>query len=404
MTLRPLAFLAAAGALSFSGLAAAQDDSETGFNDWKDEFRATAIEKGIPAGIYDREMESVTRIPRVMELNADQPEFTKAIWEYLDIAVSDTRVSNGLNNYSANKELLAEIEAAYGVDAEIITAIWGLESAYGAILGNYDVLSALATLGYEGRRTSFGRDQLVAALEIITKDYADRDQLKGSWAGAMGQTQFIPTTYLAYAVDQNADGRRNLWADLPDVFGSTANYLRKSGYTADQPWGFEVTLPDDFDYSTADRSIRKSAASWSQAGVTKADGTALGDHIDLNEEGFIFVPAGSAGPAFIAFSNFNAILRYNNSTSYALGIGLLSDHIAGRATGFSKDWPRKDRPLSLSERKALQQALADAGYDPGPVDGIIGAGTRAALRKWQAANGMEPDGYASDAVLEALQG
>lgn len=381
------------------GPAAAQD-----FDAWKAEFREAAIAEGIQPALYDREMASVEEVPRVMELNAAQPEFTKAIWEYLDIAVSDQRVSNGLNNYAANKALLEEIEAAYGVDAAIITAIWGLESSYGAIMGNYDTLSALATLAHEGRRTSFGRAQLIAALEILQENYADRDQLVGSWAGAMGQTQFIPTTYLSYAVDQNADGKRDLWSTLPDVFGSTANYLRKSGFRADEPWGFEVRLPDGFDYSTADRSNEETVAHWANQGVMMADGRALGDVVDLNSDGFILVPAGAAGPAFLALNNFNAILRYNNSTSYALGIGLLSDQIAGRGQPLSKSWPRDDRPLSLDERKALQQALSDKGYDPGPVDGIIGAGTRAALRRWQADMGMEPDGYASDAILEALQG
>ncbi len=372
------------------------------FDDWKDSFRATAIAQGISAELYDREMASVSKIPRVMELNSAQPEFTKAIWQYLESAVSEKRISDGRNNMALHEDLLAKIETAYGVDSEVIAAIWGLESSYGRIMGDYDTLSALATLGHEGRRITFGRSQLIAALKILQNHYADRETLKGSWAGAMGQTQFIPTTYLAYAVDYDGDGHRDLWGNHGDVFASTANYLSRSGYIANDPWGFEVSLPEGFDYAIADRGNRQSLAFWQGLGVTRANGTPLSDNADLNADAAIILPAGANGPAFIILQNFRAILRYNNSTSYALGISLLSDQLAGRDTSLVKPWPVQDRPLNLEERKALQQALRDKGYNPGPVDGIIGAGTRKALRQWQKDQGLPADGYASALILARL--
>lgn len=373
------------------------------FDGWKAEFRETAIEQGINPAVWDREMASVTEIPRVMELNAKQPEFSKAIWQYLDIAVSERRITDGRNNMALQANLLAEIETLYGVDAEVIAAIWGLESSYGNIMGDYDTLSALATLGYQGRRITFGRTQLIAALKILQNDYATRDLLKGSWAGAMGQTQFIPTTFLTYAIDHDGDGMRDLWTNEGDVFASTANYLSRSGYIANAPWGFEVNLPTGFDFSKADRSVRENVGFWQSAGVTHADGTPLSDHIDLNADASIILPAGANGPAFIILKNFRAILRYNNSTAYALGISLLSDSLAGRDISLTKPWPVGDRPLSLAERKQLQQALLDKGYKPGPVDGIIGAGTRAALRQWQQDQNLPADGYASAATLALLK-
>ncbi|WP_306249755.1 lytic murein transglycosylase [Parvularcula sp. IMCC14364] len=389
-------------ALLACSLFASQPATAQEFESWIESFKEEAVAKGISAETYDREMQSVIPVQRVLELNDSQPEFVKGVWEYLDTAVSDSRISNGLNNAAANSALLDRIEEAYGVDKEIIVAIWGLESSYGAIMGDYDVLSALATLGYEGRRTSFGRSQLIGALKILDREYANRSQLKGSWAGAMGQTQFIPTTYLESAVDYDGDGRRDLWSNLGDVFASTANYLSRSGYVANEPWGFEVTLPEGFDYALADRSNRQMVATWASLGINRADGVPLTDDIDLNATGYLIIPAGAQGPAFLVFNNFRAILRYNNSTSYALGIGLLSDHIAGNAEPIVQSWPRGDRPLSLSERKSLQEALAQRGYNPGPVDGIIGAGTKSALRKWQRDQGLPADGYASSTLLTRL--
>ncbi|PQA89285.1 lytic murein transglycosylase [Hyphococcus luteus] len=394
---RSLAGLAAAF------LAAAPAFAEPGdFQRWLQSFRAEASAAGISDAVLDQALTGLTVNPRVYELNDNQPEFSRGIWDYLDSALSTTRIENGRAKYNENRSLLTLIENAYGVDAEIVAAIWGLESSYGAIMGDYDAIQALATLAFEGRRTGYGRSQLIGALKIIQHGYAARDELKGSWAGAMGHTQFIPTTYLSYAVDHDGDGRRDIWNDLGDVFASTANYLSVSGYRANELWGLEVILPQDFDYALADNNIKKAAVEWAAGGVEAARGPSILERVDPNMRGRLILPAGARGPGFLVFENFDAILKYNRSTAYALAVSLLSEEIAGRSGEVVQTWPRDDRPLSLEERKALQQALKDRGFDPGPVDGIIGAGTKRALRAWQKQAGLPADGYASAAMLAAL--
>ena len=400
---RTLIGLAAAWCANFAlaGVAFAQP---TDFQAWLEGFRAEAAAAGISADVLDENLANLTINERVYELNDNQPEFSRGIWDYLDSAISETRVADGRASFAENRIALTLIEEAYGVDAEIIAAIWGLESSYGKIMGDYDVIQALATLAYEGRRTGYGRSQLIGALKILQNGYATRDDLKGSWAGAMGHTQFIPTTYLVYAVDHDGDGKRDLWRTLGDVFASTANYLSASNYTQNEPWGVEVRLPGSFDYALADVSIYKPVVEWSSLGLVPVRGDSLIGAFDPNMRGRLIIPAGARGPAFLVFDNFGAILKYNRSTAYALAVSLLSEEIAGRSGRVVGVWPRDDRPLSLDERKALQQALTDRGFDPGPVDGIIGAGTRRALRQWQQQAGLPADGYASAAVLEALEG
>lgn len=384
--------------VAFSAAHAQSNDFEV----WLKSFRAEASAAGVSEAVLDEAFANVSINERVFELNDNQPEFSRAIWDYLDSAVSDRKIADGRAALAEHRIALSVIDGTYGVDAETIVAIWGLESAYGRILGDYDAIQALATLGFEGRRTAYGRSQLIGALKIIQNGYADRSELKGSWAGAMGHTQFIPTTYLAYAIDHDGDGRRNIWSDLGDVFASTANYLSISKYKADQGWGVEVRLPTAFDYSLAGVSIKKPMVEWTALGVEGVRGDLLATH-DPNLPARLIVPAGARGPAFLVFENFEAILKYNRSTAYALAVSMLSDEIAGRTGRAATLWPREDRPLSLDERKALQRILAERGYNPGPVDGIIGAGTKAALRKWQKNTGKPADGYASAAVLEALR-
>ena len=375
---------------------------ENDFETWLAGFRAEASAAGIQAEIIDEAFAGISINSRVYELNDNQPEFSRAIWDYLDRAVSESRVSNARVKIAEHRILLSLIEETYGVDAEIIVAIWGLETSYGAILGSYDAIQALATLAFEGRRTGYGRSQLIGALKIIQNGYASRSDLKGSWAGAMGHTQFIPTTYLAYAVDHDGDGRRDIWKNLGDVFASTANYLSVSGYRHNEAWGVEVNLPDDFDYALADSSIRKPLVEWAALGASSTTSESLIARFDPNLRGKLLLPAGASGPTFIAFPNFDAIMKYNRSTAYALAVSFLSIAATGQDPSVDSSWPRDDRPLALSERKALQQALADRGYSPGPIDGIIGAGTKKALRNWQKATGRPADGYASVAVLNAL--
>lgn len=394
-----LAACAAAAAMATAPAKAEPAD----FERWVASFRAEAAAAGISDEVLDEALTGLSVNTRVYELNDNQPEFSRAIWDYLDSAVSAKRIETGQARYLENQRLLTLIDEAYGVDAEIISAIWGLESSYGAIMGDYDAIQALATLAFEGRRTGYGRSQLIGALKIIQHGYAERSELKGSWAGAMGQTQFIPTTYLSYAVDHDGDGRRDIWSNLGDVFASTANYLSVSGYRGGEAWGVEVRLPDGFDYAVADSEIEKAVVEWAANGLATIDGPRLIERFDPNLRGRLILPAGAKGPAFIVFENFEAILKYNRSTAYALAVSLLSEKIAGRRGEILGEWPRGDRPLTLDERKSLQQSLKDRGYDPGPVDGIIGAGTKRALRAWQQAQGLPADGYASAAALEALK-
>jgi membrane-bound lytic murein transglycosylase B len=365
-------------------------------------FRADAIAAGVSAEVYDREMATAERRPKVLERDANQPEFVRPIWDYLDSATSDRRVAEGRQSFAAEETELRMIASSYGVSPYIIAAIWGLESNYGSILGRNDIVSALTTLGMEGRRQRFGRAELIGALKIIQNGYATREELQGSWAGAMGQTQFIPTTYLAYAIDHDGDGRRDLWKDTGDVFASTANYLDRAGWRTGERWGVEVNLPEGFDYALADGRQYK-VTDWIRLGV-RGSSLALPDAANLDTPAKLLIPAGANGPAFLTFKNFDVIKRYNNATSYALGVALLSERIAGSNRNLVNEWPRSDVPLTRTQNQELQQALTDRGYDTGGVDGVVGPNTRRALRAWQSDNGMAPDGYPSSAVLEKLTG
>jgi len=376
------------------------DELQT-FDEWLKEFRLQANTRGIRDDVMDRAFLNIRPNPRVYELLDNQPEFTKGIWDYLDSALSQTRVNNGRKKYSEHRLLLNKVGAQYGVDSDVITAIWGLETAYGAVMGNFDTIQVLTSLAYKGRRTGFARSQLIGALEIIQSGYADRKAMRGSWAGAMGHTQFIPTTYLAHAIDYDGDGKRDIWSNLGDVFASTANYLAVSDYRNTGPAAIEVILPEGFDYALT-AGTKKALVEWSALGLVAADNAALYERYDPNLPGKIIVPAGANGPAFMTFPNFEAILKYNRSTSYALAVTLLSQKIAERGGDILQPWPRDDRPLSFAEAKQLQQLLKDRGFNPGPVDGIIGAGTRAALRQWQTSRGLAADGYASQQTLALL--
>ncbi|MFC0269320.1 lytic murein transglycosylase [Kushneria aurantia] len=368
------------------------------FAQWLDEFRAYARGQGIETATLDRALAGVTYQPRIIELDRYQPEFTRAIWDYLDSAVSDTRVSNGRERLAANRASAERTEARYGVPPEIITAIWGVESNYGSNFGSFSTIEALATLGYDGRRHGFAREQLMAALKIIQRGDIAPDRMQGSWAGAMGHTQFIPTSFLAYAVDGDGDGRRDIWGSIPDVMASTANYLADNGWRRGERWGAEVNLPANFDYSRADADTRMSTAQWRALGVSGIGGASLPN---LNEAAII-APAGAQGPAFMVGHNFRVIMRYNNATSYALAVALLGDRIAGRP-GVQAGWPRDEEPLSRGDTRELQRLLNLAGFDAGTPDGIMGPNTRGALRAWQRSRGQTPDGFATMQILDALQ-
>jgi membrane-bound lytic murein transglycosylase B len=369
------------------------------FAQWRDGFRAQALAAGIRADVFDAAFSGIEPDDSVVTADRSQPEFTRPVWQYLDSAVSPARVRNGQDRLQQNGEVLQRIETTYGVERETVVAIWGMESNFGQQMGSKNVIRSLATLAYEGRRPDFGRDQLIAALQILQHGDVPPSNMIGSWAGAMGQTQFIPTTYNRYAVDFDGDGRRDIWGSSPDALASTANYLQTSGWQRGQSWGFEVRLPQGFDYAQADMDIRKPMNEWLRQGIKVASGNLPSDP---QASVSLLLPAGYRGPAFLVTDNFRAILKYNNSTSYALAVGLLADSFRGGGQ-LAGSWPVGETPLSRSERIELQELLVKRGYQPGTADGIIGANTRKAIRTFQQSVGSPADGYPTQDLLDLLR-
>ena len=381
--------------------AEAMPQPDESFEQWRSRFRTLALGRGISAATFDQAFAGVQPDPAVISADRSQPEFTKPVWEYLESAVSPLRVRNGKSLLIQQAGLLASLEARYGIEPARLVAFWGMESNYGNNMGNKGVIRSLATLAYEGRRPDFAQDQLIAALGILQHGDVTADRMIGSWAGAMGQTQFIPTTYDQYAVDFDGDGRRDIWGSTADALASTANYLKASGWQDGKPWGYEVRVPANFDYSLADMGVRKSLAEWNALGI---QGLGLPQPAaQPSDSASLLLPAGHRGPAFLVFNNFRTILKYNNSSSYALGVALLSERYrdAGQIAG---SWPTDDLPLSRSERVELQQRLAALGLDPGSADGIIGANTRKAIRAYQQSQGWPADGYPNHQLLDKLRG
>lgn len=364
------------------------------FDAWLAAFKRDAAAQGISQQALSA-LDDVRYLERVVELDSYQPEFVRPIWEYLDSAVSSTRVTNGRDKLAQHRQTAARMEERYGVPAEVIVAIWGIESNYGGNFGDFSALDAFATLAYDGRRSDFARGELLAALRIIDSGDIAAQDMVGSWAGAMGHTQFIPSSFEAYAKDGDGDGRRDIWGSIPDVMASTANYLARANWQPDQPWGVEVTLPDGYDYAQTERL---SSAEWAAQGVRAANGGGL----PALDSAAVIVPAGAQGPAFMVGQNFRSILRYNNATSYALAVATLSDAIAGRE-GIKQGWPRDQQPLTRDDVRELQQGLNALGYSVGGVDGILGPNTRNGLRAFQRDQGMVPDGFATQALLEGIK-
>ncbi|MFQ6553715.1 lytic murein transglycosylase [Aestuariibius insulae] len=377
----------------------AQATSNEAFNRWIRDFRTRAQAQGITDATLSNAFSDIRYNADVIRRDRNQSEFTKTLWDYLDSAVSDSRVSNGKAALREHAAILDEIEARYGVEKEVVVAVWGLESAYGEVRGDTPIIGALATLAFDGRRGSFFESQLVAALEILQNGDTTPQNMTGSWAGAMGHTQFIPTSYLSYAVDFRSDGRRDIWSDDPtDALASTAAYLKNFGWVQGQPWGVEVRVPDGFDYTQASRKITRSPAQWAADGVVAMNGQPVPDHGSAS----ILLPAGAQGAAFMIFKNFEVIERYNTADAYVIGVGHLSDRIAGKAP-IQASWPRGDRALRFAEREELQRRLTRAGFSTQGVDGRIGPNTIDAIRSYQRANGLVPDGYASLRLLERLR-
>ena len=367
------------------------------FDAWRQDFLANRA--GRWRSVLERELRGVTPEARVITSDLGQPEFSAPVGTYIARTVSADRVSRG-RQARASVPQLADIEARFGVPAEVVTAIWGLETAYGQIMGSQDVIRSLATLAAQGRRRDWAETQLMAAAQMISEGAATRAQLRGSWAGAMGHTQFIPETYLDRAVDGDGDGRRDIWGSPPDALASAANLLKNADWRPGGSWAVEVLVPrTGFDYSVTE-SLAAAPSEWWRRGVRRVDGRPW-SAVDQASEARLILPSGVNGPAFLAFPNHMAIRAYNNSTSYALGVGLLADAIAGRP-GLRATWPA-EQPLSLADRRAAQAALAELGFSPGAIDGVVGAGTRAALRAWQQARGRPADGYLDAGAIAALR-
>lgn len=373
-------------------------NAEQRFARWVEAFRTTARDAGIDKPTLDAAFADVRYVPQAVERDRAQPEFTRTVWDYLDSAVSPQRVALGQDKLV---QVRAEADAAaarYGVTAPVLVAIWGVESNYGSHYGDIPTIDALATLAFDGRREAWARAELIAALKILQNGDIDRAHLVGSWAGAMGQTQFLPSVFLAHAIDADGDGRRDIWGSLADVMASTASFLARAGWRADEPWGAEVQLPPGFDVGRADGTLRQPSAQWAAEGVQGIDAAPLPAIADAA----ILLPAGERGPAFLVGSNHRALLRYNNSTSYALAVGLLSQRLSG-GPGVVAPWPRELAALTRSQVQALQSALNDRGFDSGTPDGVAGPATRNALRRWQRSIGLPADGYPTLEVLERLQ-
>ncbi len=380
--------------------------ADAAFQNWTAQFQSEARRAGINDAILAQAFAGVTTPDEaVLRAATSQPEFVRPIWEYLDSAVSAANVRDGQRMLREHANTLARIEAATGVSRYVVVAIWGLESSYGRVLQNRGVvrpvIRSLATLAHaDERRRDFGREQLFAALQILQRGDTTVDQMFGSWAGAMGHTQFIPTTYLQYSADYDGDGRSDIWGNIPDALYSTAYYLQQSGWNSGHTWGYEVALPQGFDWRLADETTERPLWQWAQIGVVRARGQAFPRPGDMAK---LIAPAGARGPAFLMLNNFDTIKVYNNSDSYALAIGHLADRLKGFGP-FRANWPRDLQPLTRAQVERMQAGLNQRGFSTGGIDGRVGPMTRGAIRAFQASIGMTPDGYASSTVLGHLGG
>jgi membrane-bound lytic murein transglycosylase B len=365
-----------------------------------DGLRAEALAAGISAGTVKSALGAVVHQDRAVDLDQRQPEFNKTLGGYFQNAVPESRVAMARQMLAQNAQLLSRIQARYPVPANYLVAFWGLETNFGGHLGDFPIIDTLATLAYEGRRGAFFRGELMNALRIIDAGHVSADRMVGSWAGAMGQTQFMPSTFLAHAVDFDGDGRVNPWGSTADALASGAKYLMDLGWKPGEPWGREVRLPAGFDLGLTGIDEKRSLADWAALGVRGADGSAL--PADPGAMGAIILPAGYEGPVFLVQDNYFVILHWNRSLLYALAVGNLADRAAGGA-GLVVAPPAGDRPLRVSEVKEIQEYLNRLGHDAGTPDGLVGAQTRLAVRRYQMTRGLPADGYADADLLTDLR-
>lgn len=372
---------------------------EERFNVWKSEFIARSVRMGYDKAMVERLILPAKIEERALERDKTQPEFSKPIWSYVDNAANASRLNGGRTKLAENSTVFDAIEARYKVPRHILTSIWGLETAYGKIMGTYNPVDALATFAFEGRRTSFGEAQLYALLDLLKSGAVRQDQLIGSWAGAMGMTQFIPATFRDYAVDFDGDGNKDLWENEADALGSAAHYLSRHGWRWGEPVMTEVAVDAAFDYSLLEGS-KKTVNDWTALGVRP-----IGGQRWSAEAGFLdaklIAPGGHRGPKLLTFKNFDVIKKYNNSTSYAMGITVLGEALRGKSV-ITTDWPRNDKPLSFEDKKSMQRKLNQLGFNVGGVDGVVGPGTRKGIRAWQKSRGLPADGYMEQTLFKRL--
>lgn len=377
--------------------------SQNNFQNCLANLRSQAVARGVSGSTYDRYTQNLSPDYSVIERLNYQPEFSTPIWDYLSGLVDEERVQLGRQKLQQHREVLNRVAATYGIPAETVVAVWGVESNFGDISGKYPLLQALGTLSCEGRRQSYFRGEFFTTMKLLQRGDVREEQLKGSWAGAFGHTQFMPSTYDELAVDFDGDGRRDLVSSIPDALASTANFLSKRGWQSGQPWGFEVKIPQGMSVSGEGRRNKKSLSSWNNQGVVRADGSALVQgNLSQSSQAGLLAPAGPSGPVFLVFKNFDAIYSYNAAESYALAIAHLSDRLQGKGS-FMATWPTDDPGTSRAERREIQQFLLSRGYDIGAVDGLIGDKTRQAIRQEQQRLGLSPTGRAGQQILRAFR-
>ncbi len=363
-------------------------------------LRAPALGAGVTAAAFDAHALTVQADMGVLPLLDRQPEFVTPLWDYLAMLVDARRIEQGRQRLATHAALLAQVQARLGVDPETVVAVWGVESDYGQNFGQRPLLASLGTLSCFGRRQPFFRSEFYEALKIVQRGDVRAQDMKGSWAGAFGHTQFMPSTYNRIAVDFDGDGRKDLVGSIPDALGSTANYLVRSGWRSGQPWGYEVRVPAGFDASQAGRTTRKPLSHWRGLGVARVDGGDFG--LPDTTQSAVLLPTGATGPAFLVFKNYDAIYSYNAAESYALAIALLSDALRGRP-GLRTPWPTDDPGIGRDERMELQRLLVARGHQIGAIDGAIGTLSREAIRKEQERLGWASDGRAGRRILQALR-
>jgi lytic murein transglycosylase len=367
------------------------------FDAWLAQFKPKAVLAGVPQAVVDRETAGLTPDTGVVASDGRQPEFSKPVGDYVKGTVSDVRISQG-RQFATQLPYLSAMEQAFRVPREIVLAIWAMESAFGKIQGDKDIVRCLATLAADGRRRAWAESELISALKIIATGEQTRARLKGSWAGAMGQTQFLPGVYLSTAIDGDGDGHRDIWGSTHDALASTANYMAKAGWKPGESWSREVLLPAGFDYALTE-GTREPLANWTARNVRRADGLPWST-ADQASSASLILPSGYQGPAFLIFPNHAAIMKYNNSTAYALGVGLLALRFGGEGP-LVTPWP-VETPLSRADRILAQESLVKLGYDTGGVDGAIGPKTRVAIRAWQQANRIPADGYLTPPMIQSI--